>query len=159
MGSMAAMPYFREFYHTDATGSQWGLVIAIASVGGFIGSWTLWISDIYGRRACACFGSVILAIGCAIQASAPNTSGLIAGRFVSGLGSTFCATIGPAYMAEVSPSVYRGAAVGMYCSCYQIGAIMIAAIVFGTSYIESNAQFRVPMTFQVGPPLLVGSIF
>ncbi|KAL2843375.1 general substrate transporter [Aspergillus pseudoustus] len=158
MGSMAAMPHFKEFYQTDSTGGRWGLIISIASVGGVVGSWTLWISDIIGRRGCCCLGSIILAIGCAIQASAPNTSGLVAGRFVAGMGSSFCATIGPAYMAEVSPSVYRGLAVGMYCSCYQIGAIMIAALVFGTSYIDSDAQFRIPMIFQVGPPLLVAAL-
>ncbi|KAL3452734.1 hypothetical protein BJX65DRAFT_302643 [Aspergillus insuetus] len=158
MGSMAAMPHFKEFYQTDSTGGRWGLIISIASVGGVVGSWTLWISDIIGRRGCCCLGSIILAIGCAIQASAPNTSGLVAGRFVAGMGSSFCATIGPAYMAEIAPSVYRGLAVGMYCSCYQIGAIMIAALVFGTSYIDSDAQFRIPMIFQVGPPLLVAAL-
>lgn len=154
---MAAMPHFRDYYHTDTSGGRWGLIIAIYSIGGIFAATLLWTGDVIGRRGIAFTGCIVLTIGCVIQASAPNTSALIAGRFVAGTGAGLCATIGPAYMAEVAPSVYRGLAVGMYCSFYQIGAIMMAAIAFGCTYIDSNWQFRVPMIFQVGPPILVSS--
>lgn len=152
---MASLQTFRDYYHTEATGAQWGLVVAIYSVGNMIASLFQWTGDIIGRRGVAFIGCVILATGCAIQAGAPSIEVMIVGRFLAGGGSALTATMGPSYMAEVSPPCYRGLAVGMYCSCYYLGAICIAGVTLGGSYMTGIWSFRMPLVFQIGPPVLV----
>lgn len=157
ISSLASLQTFRDYYHTNATGAQWGLVVAIYSVGNMIASCFQWGGDIIGRRGIAFIGCILLATGCAIQAGAENTATIIAGRFLAGGGSAITATMGPAYMAEVSPSCYRGLAVGVYCSCYYLGAICIAGVTLGSSYIDGIWSFRMPLVFQIGPPVLVST--
>lgn len=155
MGSMAAMPAFRDYYGTETTGAKWGIIVAIYSIGNLVASYFLWTGDLIGRRGIAFVGAVVLTIGCVLQGSAPNTAALMGGRFVAGMGAALCATIGQTYMTEVAPACYRGLAVGLYCSCYQIGSIMISALIFGSSYINGLWSFRLPLVFQIGPAALV----
>ncbi|KAH7127480.1 general substrate transporter [Dactylonectria macrodidyma] len=155
MGSLASVPAFREYYGTSTSGAEWGIIIAIYSIGNIVASCFQWLGDVIGRRGIACCGCILLTIGCLIQAAAPNTDALIAGRFVAGAGSALAATIGPAYMAEIAPSCFRGLAVGIYCSCYYLGAIIIAGVLLGSSYMDSVWSFRLPLTFQIGPPAIV----
>lgn len=152
------METFRDYYHTKTSGGEWGFIIAVYSIGNIVASCFQWGGDIIGRRGIAFVGAVLLAIGCAIQAAAPNKSALIGGRFLAGGGSALTASIGPTYMAEVSPSCYRGLAVGIYCSCYYLGAIVIAGVLLGASYMEGDWSFRMPLVFQIGPPVLVGHL-
>jgi MFS family permease len=92
------------------------------------------------------------------MAAAPNSAALIVGRVFSGVGASLSATVGPIYMSEIAPSSRRGLAIGLYCASYSIGAIIIAVVLLGGSYLDGNWSWRLPMRFQIGVPLIVACL-
>lgn len=125
------------------------------SIGNAIASPFQWLSDLIGRRGVSFLGNAILLLGCILQVAAPNNACFIMGRVFGGAGASLSATVMPLYMSEVSPAHYRGLAVGLTCSCYSIGSIIIiAGVLLGGSYMTGNWSWRMPITFQIGPPAL-----
>lgn len=131
-----------------------GIINASMSIGNAVASPFQWLSDLIGRRGVSFLGNSILALGCILQAAAPNNACFIMGRVFGGTGASLSATVMPLYMSEVSPARYRGLAVGLTCSCYSIGSIIIAGVLLGGSYMPGNWSWRMPITFQIGPPVL-----
>lgn len=152
---MSSLPAFRDYFHVGTSGSGIAIIIAGMSIGNAVASIFQWLSDLIGRRGVTCLGNSILIIGCVLQAAAPNSAAMVMGRVIAGAGCSLAATVGPMYMSEVAPASYRGLAVGLYCSCYSIGAIVISCVLFGGSYIEGDWSWRMPMVLQIGPPLAV----
>ncbi|KPM44497.1 hypothetical protein AK830_g2060 [Neonectria ditissima] len=155
IGTMPALPAFRAYFGVETSGSRVAIVIAAMAIGNCVASLFQWVSDLIGRRGTAFLGNCILAVGCVLQATAPNHGALTAGRAIAGAGCSLSATVGPIYMSEVAPSAYRGLAVGLYCSIYSVGAIVIAVVLLGGSYIAGDWSWRMPMLFQLAPPVLV----
>ncbi|KAK7420337.1 hypothetical protein QQX98_002760 [Neonectria punicea] len=155
IGTMPALPAFRAYFDVETSGSRVAIVIAAMSIGNCVASLFQWVSDLIGRRGTAFLGNCILIVGCVLQAATPNHAALTAGRSIAGAGCSLSATVGPIYMSEIAPSAYRGLAVGLYCSIYSIGAIVIAVVLLGGSYIAGDWSWRMPMLFQLAPPVLV----
>ncbi|KAH7176950.1 general substrate transporter [Dactylonectria macrodidyma] len=158
IGGMASLPAFRDHFDVNTSGSRIAIVLAAMSIGNAVASLFQWLSDVIGRRGTAFLGNCILIIGCVLQAAAPNHAALVVGRLISGAGCSLSATVGPLYMSEVAPSAYRGLAVGLYCSLYSIGAIIIAVVLLGGSYLSGDWSWRMPMIFQLGPPVIVAAL-
>jgi MFS family permease len=57
-------------------------------------------ADKIGRKRTIQLGSVIAAVGCAIQAGAPNVGALIAGRFIAGVAIGVLSMIVPMYQVS-----------------------------------------------------------
>jgi hypothetical protein len=152
---MSALPAFREHFNVGTSGGAIALVLAGMSIGNIFASLFQWLSDLIGRRGVTFLGNFILVISCVLQAAAPNRSVLILGRVIGGIGCSLSATVGPLYMSEVAPSSHRGLAVGLYCSCYGVGSILIAVVMLGGSYMHGDWTWRMPMVFQLAPPVIV----
>ncbi|KAM6529281.1 hypothetical protein FALCPG4_007428 [Fusarium falciforme] len=155
IGGMSALPAFREHFNVSTSGSAIALVFAAMSIGNIVASLFQWLSDLIGRRGVTFIGNIILVISCILQAVALNRAVMIVGRVFGRVGCSLSATVDPLYMSEVAPSAHRGLAVGLYCSCYSIGSIVIACVLLGGSYIEGNWTWRMPMLFQLALPVIV----
>ncbi|KFZ15540.1 hypothetical protein V501_02671 [Pseudogymnoascus sp. VKM F-4519 (FW-2642)] len=155
IGSMASLPAFREYFNVGTSGPGIAIILAGMSIGNAAASLFQWLGDLIGRRGVTCLGNTIIVLGCILQAAAPNNVAMIMGRIISGAGCSLSATVGPLYMVELAPTSHRGMAVGLFCSCYSIGAIAMACVILGGSYLEGDWSWRMPMTVQIGPPILV----
>ncbi|KFZ00549.1 hypothetical protein V500_01028 [Pseudogymnoascus sp. VKM F-4518 (FW-2643)] len=155
IGGITALPAFRSYFHVGTSGGALGIINAAMSIGNVVASPFQWLSDLIGRRGTSFLGNVILVLSGVLMAAAPNSAALIVGRLLSGVGASLSATVGPIYMSEIAPSSRRGLAIGLYCACYSIGAIVIAVVLLGGSYIEGNWSWRLPMIFQIAIPLIV----
>ncbi|KAF3074787.1 Lactose permease [Trichoderma lentiforme] len=155
IGSMASLPAFREYFNVGTSGSGIAIIIAGMSIGNAVASIFQWTSDLIGRRGVTCLGNSIIVISCVIQAAAPNNICMILGRVIGGAGCSLSATVGPMYISEIAPASHRGLAVGLFCSCYSIGAIAIACVILGGSYMTGDWSWRMPMVVQIIPPLTV----
>ncbi|KAJ4177396.1 hypothetical protein NW755_013882 [Fusarium falciforme] len=125
------------------------------SIGNIVASLFQWLSDLIGRRGVTFIGNIILVISCILQAVTLNRAVMIVGRVFGRVGCSLSATLDPLYMSEVAPSAHRVLAVGLYCSCYSIGSIVIARVLLGGSSMEGNWTWRMPMLFQLAPPVIV----
>lgn len=158
IGGMSALPAFREHFDVGTSGSGIALILSAMSIGNILASLFQWLSDLIGRRGVTCLGNGILTVSCVLQAAAPNRAVMIVGRVLGGVGCSLSATVGPLYMSEISPSARRGLAVGLYCSCYSIGSIIIACVLLAGSYMEGDWTWRTPMLFQLAAPVIVTAL-
>ena len=82
------------------------------------------LSEIYGRRIILNSSNIFFCaftLGCAL---APSLGGLIAMRFLAGVGGSACLTIGTGVIADVFVPAQRGKAVSLYSIGVLFGPIL-----------------------------------
>ncbi|KAI8071552.1 general substrate transporter [Gongronella butleri] len=133
-----------------------GAIVALFQAGCFFGSLAaMWFANVVGRKRSIQIGSVIAAVGGAIQTGSINVGMFIAGRFILGLGIGLLSTIVPLYQAEVSSPKIRGLTVGLAQQFIGFGFLTATWVCYGTSYMDSDAQWRLPVGIQVAPAVVL----
>uniref|UniRef100_UPI0037E7A452 solute carrier family 2, facilitated glucose transporter member 1 n=1 Tax=Semicossyphus pulcher TaxID=241346 RepID=UPI0037E7A452 len=143
-------------YQEKISGSSltavWSIAVAIFSVGGIFGSFSVGLFvNRFGRRNSMLMANVLSFISAALMGFSKMSSSwemLIAGRFVVGLYSGLSTGFVPMYVGEVSPTSLRGA----LGTLHQLGIVVgiLIAQVFGMEGIMGNDDLW---------PLLLGFIF
>ncbi|XP_009333521.1 PREDICTED: solute carrier family 2, facilitated glucose transporter member 1, partial [Pygoscelis adeliae] len=130
----------------------WSLSVAIFSVGGMIGSFSVGLFvNRFGRRNSMLVSNVLAFVSAVLMGfskMAFSFEMLILGRFIIGLYSGLTTGFVPMYVGEVSPTALRGA-LGTF---HQLGIVLgiLIAQVFGLDLIMGNDSLW---------PLLLGFIF
>jgi sugar porter (SP) family MFS transporter len=110
------------------------------------------IADRIGRKRTALIAGALFTLGAAVQASAPETAILVAGRLIIGAGVGVAAVAAPLYAAELSPAAWRGRFVSAYQLAITIG-IFLAYLVDG--WLSSNENWRIMLGAAAVPGLLL----
>lgn len=85
MGSINAMPPFHKFFHVGMQGGSIGIVFAIYTVGGIVGSlFAASACDMYGRHFGMFIGSCFIILGTILEATAHSLGQFMGGRGVFG---------------------------------------------------------------------------
>ncbi|KAJ8264851.1 hypothetical protein COCON_G00139500 [Conger conger] len=120
----------------------WSLSVAIFSVGGIIGSFSvgLFVNRL-GRRNSMLMANVLAFVAAALMGfskMAASWEMLILGRFVVGLYSGLSTGFVPMYVGEIAPTALRGA----LGTLHQLGIVIgiLIAQVFGLNSIMGNAE-------------------
>ncbi|KAI1231332.1 Solute carrier family 2 [Lamprotornis superbus] len=130
----------------------WSLSVAIFSVGGMIGSFSVGLFvNRFGRRNSMLMSNILAFVSAVLMGfskMAFSFEMLILGRFIIGLYSGLTTGFVPMYVGEVSPTALRGA-LGTF---HQLGIVLgiLIAQVFGLDLIMGNDSLW---------PLLLGFIF
>ncbi|KIY44039.1 MFS general substrate transporter, partial [Fistulina hepatica ATCC 64428] len=93
--------------------------------------------------------------GCAMQAGANNLACLLIGRIVSGFAIGILSMTVPLYNTEISPPKVRGFMVGLTQQLIGIGIIVANWVGYGCQFINSDAQWRLPLSLQLVPAFLL----
>ncbi|XP_026187945.1 solute carrier family 2, facilitated glucose transporter member 1-like [Mastacembelus armatus] len=118
----------------------WSLSVAIFSVGGMFGSFSVGIfANHFGRRNSMLMANVLAFIAAGFMGSsklAASFEMLIIGRFIVGLHSGLSTGFVPMYVEEISPTSLRGA----LGTLHQLGVVVgiLMAQVFGIDFIMGN---------------------
>lgn len=121
--------------------SLWSLSVAIFSVGGIFGSFSVGLFvNRFGRRNSMLMANVLAFLAAALMGFSKMGSSwemLIIGRFVVGLYSGLSTGFVPMYVGEVAPTALRGA----LGTLHQLGIVIgiLVAQVFGLDVIMGNA--------------------
>src|SRR4029077_16583098 len=119
-------------YALDA--NSLGFTVAIALVGTIFGAFGIGKpADRFGRKAvfyCLAIGYFVSALGCAL---APNWHTFLFARFVGGLAIGAASVGPPMYIAEISPSAWRGRLVAIN----QLNVVMGILLSFVSNYAIS----------------------
>jgi sugar porter (SP) family MFS transporter len=150
MSGINAMPQYYTFFGMDGAGSGTGIIFAIYNIGSvcatpFGGP----LNDRYGRRFGMLAGCLSVILGTCIAAPSKNMSMLLGGRFFLGMGSALCAIAAPTYASELAHPKYRGAMTGLYNVCWYVGSIVASWTTYGTSFLDGDQAFRIPMWLQM----------
>uniref|UniRef100_A0A3Q3R0J2 Major facilitator superfamily (MFS) profile domain-containing protein n=1 Tax=Monopterus albus TaxID=43700 RepID=A0A3Q3R0J2_MONAL len=120
----------------------WSLSVAIFSVGGMFGSFSVGIfANHFGRRNSMLMANVLAFIAAAFMGFSKLASSfemLIIGRFIVGLYSGLSTGFVPMYVEEISPTSLRGALGTLHQLGVVIGILM--AQIFGIESIMGNAS-------------------
>lgn len=125
MGGLLTLPAFVSVFPeicmnpecvTDLTQAQrddrstiQGISVASYNLGCFAGAIAcIFIGDMLGRRKTIFFGSAIMVVGAALQASAFSLAHFIIGRIITGIGNGLNTSTVPAWQSECSKSHRRG---------------------------------------------------
>ncbi|CAG9998483.1 unnamed protein product [Clonostachys byssicola] len=164
-----AMDHFqRQFGELDpATGdyslpSSWlalfnSLMYLGFTAGVLIGGW---VCDRFGRRWCM-FSMSIYALGTATIAVTSNTrEQIMAARVLNYVYVGMEMAVVPLYQSEIVPAPVRGLVVGTYQWSLIIGGIVINSVCYGTSHLDDNRSWRIPLgLFYVVPTIVAAGIW
>ncbi|KAM0277362.1 hypothetical protein ACHAQH_005879 [Verticillium albo-atrum] len=118
------------------------------------------VSSRFGRRWCM-FAMSIYALGTATIAVTSNTKEqIMAARILNYVYVGMELSVVPIFQSEIVPAPVRGFIVGTYQLSLVIGGLTINSICYGTSKIDDNRSWRIPLgLFYLVPSIVAVMIF
>lgn len=170
-GMMAGIITGTEFNHqfppTDANrGDKYhvtivqGAVTSCYELGCFFGAlFALFRGEKIGRKPLIISGSLIISIGVIISVTPFKghwaLGQFVIGRVVTGIGNGINTATIPIWQSEMSRAENRGRLVTFEGSVVAVGTFIAYWLDFGLSYVNSSAQWRFPVAFQIFFALLL----
>ncbi|KAJ1653238.1 hypothetical protein IWQ61_006598 [Dispira simplex] len=157
------MPNFKSYYEYP-TALQRGTIVSMLTLGCFVGSLLSGYSaDKLGRKWSIVTASAVFILGAALQTGSINTTMLIFGRIIAGLGIGVLSMCVPVFQSEIAPPGIRGRLVSLQQFAITIGIAVSFWIDYGCEKIgpDTTATWRIPLGVQLAPAalLIVGIIF
>jgi SP family galactose:H+ symporter-like MFS transporter len=144
-----ALVYLAPAFHL--TIAQQGMVVSMMLIGALFGSLFAGVlADRLGRKRTIAITAVFFIIGAILIALAQSYEMVLLGRAVGGLGLGIVALSAPMYLAEVSPSRFRGAFVSFYQLAIALGILASFAVNYAFS---SHADWRWMFAMGIFPAL------
>ncbi|CAI7579142.1 unnamed protein product [Penicillium pancosmium] len=129
--------------------SRKSLITSILSAGTFIGALIGGgAAERLGRRLTIMLSCLIFSIGVAVQVGTVNISGLVAGRFVAGLGVGGVSATVILYVSEISPRKVRGLLVSVYQWAITIGLLVASGVDQGCKNRPDRSSYRITIGMQ-----------
>ena len=110
------------------------------------------VADRFGRKRTVLVAGALFTLGALLQAFAPDTTLLVAGRLVVGFGVGVAAVAAPLYGAELAPAAMRGRFVSAYQLAITIG-IFLAYLV--DAALAESGSWRLMLGVSVVPGILL----
>ena len=128
-----ALPKPRTCIPMDAP--SFAIVTSIFTLGGLIGALSSGpLSTAYGRLLPLRLASIFFVLGPLLSALAPNFGFLVAGRFLSGVGSGAALVIVPIYIGEIAPVASKGSFGALTQITINVGILLAQVLGYFLSY-------------------------
>ncbi|MED6267409.1 Solute carrier 2, facilitated glucose transporter member 1 [Characodon lateralis] len=148
---------YGEPFSDGATTMVWSFAVAIFSVGGMIGSFSVGtIVNMFGRRKSMLFANVLALLGGGLMGLSSLSRSfelVIIGRLVIGVFCGLCTGLTPMYVGEISPTAVRGA----FGTLHQLGVVIgiLVAQIFGLeSLLGSDNLWPLLLALTILPAVL-----
>ncbi|KAG7469311.1 hypothetical protein MATL_G00127710 [Megalops atlanticus] len=132
---------YKEPISSDLCTFIWSFAVAIFSVGGMVGSFSVGVLvNRFGRRKSMLLVNILALIGGALMGLSTLCNSfemVIAGRLVIGLFCGLCTGLTPMYVGELAPTALRGA----FGTLHQLGVVLgiLVAQIFGLESLLGSA--------------------
>lgn len=137
MGSLNVMASYQKYFElTTATTAVNTCATFLGAI--LIGPFTGMLIDWKGRKMGLYASGIVNIIGAIIAGAAVNIAMFIAGRLIIGIGVGLGQTAAGTYVAETTAPSIRSLALGLYFSCWAVGALLAAGISYGVSILMSH---------------------
>uniref|UniRef100_A0A1X7VMN2 Major facilitator superfamily (MFS) profile domain-containing protein n=1 Tax=Amphimedon queenslandica TaxID=400682 RepID=A0A1X7VMN2_AMPQE len=151
-------------YDYTLTSLQKELVVSVtigaAALGAVLGGPS---NEILGRRPTIMIASFLFTIGAILMAAAPISAWgwiiILIGRFIVGIGIGLTSMTVPMYLAECSPSSYRGKITVLSNAAVTGGQFVAGLIDFGFSYVNQGWRYMLGITAVPSLMNLIAFIF
>ncbi|KAK4192773.1 general substrate transporter [Podospora australis] len=141
------------FDHPD--GSLLGLVGALYQIGSLASIPIVpLLADNFGRKLPIAIGCLIMVAGAIIQGCSKNLDTFMGGRVLLGFGNSLAQISSPMLLTELCHPQHRGRLTTVYNCLWNVGALIVAWVSFGTNYVDSEWAWRVPALLQALPSVI-----
>jgi len=152
MSGINAIHQYQEYFGLSGAGVGTSIVFGIFTLGSLAGTIPAsFLPDLLGRRASMWFGNASLIVGAAVTAMATNRGMFLAGRFVTGFGSSCAGSSAKSFIAELSPPQDRGLYIGLLNSFFYVGQITATGMMIRTQTFQNEWSWRLPLLVQMVP--------
>lgn len=148
---------YGEPFSAGATTMVWSFAVAIFSVGGMIGSFSVGaLVDKFGRRKSMLLANILALLGgglMGLSSLSRSYEMIIIGRLIIGVFCGLCTGLTPMYIGEISPTAVRGA----FGTLHQLGVVIgiLIAQVFGLeSLLGSDLLWPLLLALTIIPAVL-----
>lgn len=122
-----ALIFLTPSFHLEI--AEQGMVVSIILLGGLVGALAAGaLADHIGRKRTILASSILFILGAGLIALCNSYGYLLFGRFISGLGVGIVSLAAPLYLAEISPSRYRGSFVSLFQLAIAVGILVSFAV-------------------------------
>ncbi|KAE8288931.1 Solute carrier family 2, facilitated glucose transporter member 3 [Larimichthys crocea] len=148
---------YAEPFSKDAVTMVWSVAVAIFSVGGMIGSFSVGaIVNKFGRRKSMLLVNILAVIGgglMGVSILARSFETVIIGRLFIGVFCGLCTGLTPMYVGEIAPTALRGA----FGTLHQLGVVVgiLVAQIFGLEFLlGSHTLWPLLLALTILPAIL-----
>ncbi|CEN59436.1 hypothetical protein ASPCAL01886 [Aspergillus calidoustus] len=118
------------------------------------------ISARFGRRWCMLVMSVYALATATVTVTSNTKEQIMAARILNYVYVGMELSVVPIFQSEIVPAPIRGLIVGTYQLSLTLGGVVINAVCYGTSRIDDNRAWRIPLgLFYIVPTVIAISIF
>ncbi|KFY23387.1 hypothetical protein V493_05895 [Pseudogymnoascus sp. VKM F-4281 (FW-2241)] len=141
-----------EYFPEVGDKHKLGILVNMFNIGSIISFFvTPYVADKWGRKFAITLGCLIMCVGGCLSAFANSYEMFIAGRFVLGFGNSFAQMCSPLLLTEICHPQHRGPVTAIYNCLWNLGALIVSCIGWGTSTIENDWSWRTISFIQVVP--------
>ncbi|KAK4140307.1 general substrate transporter [Dichotomopilus funicola] len=153
-GSVQNFDTWNHYFGTPK-GSTLGLLGALYQIGSLVSiPFVPFFADRFGRKWPIAAGCVLMVVGAVLQAACQNLGTFMGGRFLLGFGNSFAQICSPMLLTEIAHPQHRGRLTTIYNCLWNVGALIVAWISFGTDYIPTDWSWRIPALLQAIPSVV-----
>ncbi|KAK4128925.1 general substrate transporter [Parathielavia appendiculata] len=144
-----------QSYFGYPKGSDLGLLGALYQIGSLASIPIVPImADNLGRKIPIAVGCVIMIIGAAIQAASQNYGAFCGGRVMLGFGNSLAQICSPMLLTEIAHPQHRARLTTVYNCLWNVGALIVAWVAFGTNFLYNEWSWRIPALLQGVPSVI-----
>ncbi|KAH9884350.1 sugar transporter-like protein [Xylariomycetidae sp. FL2044] len=139
----------------EVADSWLGLLVNMFNIGSILSFFiTPYVADRWGRKTSIAWGCVFMIIGGSLSAFCNSYEMFIAGRLVLGFGNSLAQMASPVLLTELCHPQHRGPVTAVYNCLWNLGALLVAWIGWGTSRIQSDWSWRSITLLQILPSVV-----
>ncbi|KAL2020744.1 hypothetical protein VTK56DRAFT_8044 [Thermocarpiscus australiensis] len=142
-------------YFGHPEGSMLGLLGALYQIGSLVSIPLVPIlADNLGRKIPIAIGCVIMIVGAVLQSACQNLGTFMGGRLLLGFGNSLAQISSPMLLTELCHPQHRARLTTIYNCLWNVGALIVAWVSFGTNYLNNDWSWRVPALLQAIPSVI-----
>ncbi|KAL4889663.1 general substrate transporter [Aspergillus ambiguus] len=148
LNGLQAVPSWTEYFD-NPSGARLGTMANGFAYGNLITIFmSFWLCERFGRRWPLFGSALILIVGTIVQTAAQNFVTFVLSRFIVGMGTGILGVVSLLLLAEVSYPTHRAVITAMTAIFWPVGALIAAAVTYGTFQMQSTWAWRLPSLLQ-----------
>ncbi|EAW12294.1 putative MFS hexose transporter [Aspergillus clavatus NRRL 1] len=150
------MDSWNKFLSPKVEQENWlGLLVNMFNIGSIISFFiTPYIADRWGRRTAIIIGCLFMVVGGVVGTASNGYNMYIAGRFILGFGNSLAQMCSPLLLVEIVHPQHRGPVTTIYNCLWNVGALVVSVIGWGTSYVSNDWSWRSITLLQIIPSVI-----
>ncbi|KAI4607581.1 uncharacterized protein J4E88_008198 [Alternaria novae-zelandiae] len=154
MNSSQQMSRWQDYFD-EPTGNRLGLMNNMYNIGSIVSFFLVpFLTQWTGRKIPIAVGCSIMIAGALVSTFSTNWQIYMGGRFILGFGNSFAQMCSPILLTEICHPQHRGIFTAVYNCLWNLGALFVAWIAWGTSQADNHWSWRSITLLQALPSFL-----